>query len=624
MDGFAQYKAISDSLRNTICTLELVTTLRKDDGSTVEVTDVRSAVCKKAQRRPGRTILTFADIDLAALERAFPFDIFTAADWPEIYPEHVGRRVAQGVGTVVRVPLTWISKSGGSWKYAGPKVIGSAGTVSKVYRGTRAGDGVVVNSSEYTTGTASGASTGVTVLTVNFAREQIDFNGRPYVLEADISLPGSRSPSSEIARILTLYGISYDSAAFTTAASNDATAGSLIDALYGGDDRARSGKAIIEDLLAVARGWLSQSSSGWTIVQDVAKTAAAEFDTASDLIHVEEYGDADIQRTVSIAYRPISSASENFQARLERTTNGQTGELRLQNPYIRDHVVADKLVCYWQKRLNTARMARAAVYATQIPAGTRISINDNTVWSGTKDFIVVGNTRAADCNRVLLREYDAGIYTYTAATLPTDPTPPSPGSLPAPTVTVTQVQSKEVKVTLSAVADVEGRPKVRRYALLEQVSGNGYTEVARSEERTFIRTVVTGTPYDYKARTEDVDGNESADSSVASITPAKKVDDNYIIGEGVGSGSLAAAGVLRTKLALSTWTASGTVNAGSSSLVTLGGYANLNFFPSIYPSDGSASFLRFGPGSSFSPSVYIHNSDSASHTWAAGGTSMTP
>lgn len=416
-------RQIIDTLRNQVCEVELRTQLHLPDGTTQEVTNVRRAVVKRALRRQNTTVLSLADIDLAALERVFPFETFTVADFPEIFVDHVGRRIPQGVGTARKVPLTWITKTGGTWKYAGPKVIGAPGTVLTVYRGNQHGQGAIVDPSEYTVGTAVGASTGVQVLTVIFTQEQLDDNGRAYAIDADLTLPGSRLPSDEAKRILELYGITTDAATFAAAAAVDTAAGYAVDPLYGGLGSGRMGSAIISDLMAVARGWISPSTAGaWAIGQDVAKASSASFDSAADQIEIEEYGDGDREKTVTLDYRPRSSVDEDYTGHLSRTTTGQTGEKRLANPYIYEHGVADRLVCYWQKRINTHSRASASIHAVQLANGERISLTDNVAYTGTKDFILTGIRRPADRNQVNLRDYDAAVYVYTAESLPADAT----------------------------------------------------------------------------------------------------------------------------------------------------------------------------------------------------------
>lgn len=682
MDAYAKYNVLSNTLRGQSCDLELVTTLTLANGTTQEISHTRRAVCRKVTRRRNVTVLEFADVDRAALDKPFPFETFTVADFPDLYVDHVGRRVPQGVGTVVKVPLTWVKKSGGVWSFAGPKSTGS-NTLLAVYRGSQPGQGAVVSPTEYTAGTLTGASTGLAVDVVNFTREQIDFQGRPYVMEADYLLGGTRTAPAEISRILGLYGIAVDGT-FAAASTADAAAGFFVDALYIG----RTGKAILEDLLRVARGYLIQGAAGWSLVQDVAKASAAQFDTAADQIAVEDYGDGEIQKTVSLSYRPRSSAGEDFTGLLQRTTSGPTGEFAMQNPYVRDHVVADRLVSYWWKRMNTLREASATIYAAQLANGDRITITDRVVWTGAKDFIAAGITRPGDSNALKMREYNADIYVYAPGSLPADATnvyapdysftppdaptglqiasqgtssdtdgkttayalvrasPPAANwsklmvqlkdtttneiyqaqltlnagnyeatvsglrpnrvhsivawavnsnnidgatattsnfttanattALSAPTVSVSQVQSFEITVDIGAVSNVAGQPNFLRNVLFESVNGGGYTEVQRSAARQFTRTVVHGSTYAYKARSEDMNHNESADSSTASITPAKVVTGAYIVDGSVN----------RSRSYTGVGSSSGTLNASGNQNIGLDTYS---FFAGI---SGTNSFFE--------------------------------
>jgi hypothetical protein len=494
------------------------------------------------------------------------------------------------------------------------------------------------------------------VHTINFTREQVDFNGRPYVIEADWLLAGSRTPSDEIARILALYGLTVDAATFAAAAAADNAAGFLVDALYG--DPGRTGNATIEDLLRVARGWLAQTAAGaWSIVQDVAKASSAQFDTSAknDLCEVTEYGDGDIPKTVQVQGRPrVSGKDGDYSITLLRnTTTGASGQLQLKFLYVRDSTVLDKLASYWQKRLNTLRVGKAMIYAAQVANGSVITITDAVNWVGTKDLIATGISRPADANAIILREYDAAVYVYTAAALPADATnvyspdysytPPlaptnvavinqgtsadSDGkvtafaliratpplvnwarlmvqltdtttneiyqaqlllnplngtyeatvsglrpnrvhtglvwavnannvdgvttaigaftsanatiALAAPTVAAQQLQSFEVNVDLGAVADVAGQPKFRRYVLFEKVGAGAFAEVQRTPDRTIKRAVSHGHAYQWKAHSEDVNGNESADSATASLTPVAVITDAWMTPTGISGTSIA-------------------------------------------------------------------------------------
>jgi hypothetical protein len=700
VDRFAKYNAIANTLRGQICELELVTPLHMPDGTTQEVVNLRRAMCKKASRRANVTVLEFADVDRSALDQLFPFETFTVADFPQLFVDHVGKRVPQGVGTVVKVPTAYIVK-GATYRYAGPKVLpAGVGAILAVYRGTTPGQGSLVAATEYALGTIT-APSGLQVHTIDFTREQVDFNGRPYVIEADWLLPGSRAPSDEIARILALYGLSVDAGGtFAAAAIADNAAGFAVDALYG--DPGRTGNAVLEDLLRVARGYLSQTAAGaWSIIQDVAKASVAQFDTnaAGDLCQVNEYGDGDIVKTVQVQGRPrVSGKDGDYAITLPRvTTTGGSGQMQLKYLYVRDPNVLDRLASYWQKRLNTLRVGKAMINAAQVANGSVITITDAVNYVGAKNFIATGITRPADANAIVLREYDAAVYVYTAGEIPADATnvyspdysftqplqpltglvvsggtsadtdgkvtafaliratPPAvnwsllrvqltdtttneiyqaqlvlnvgngfyeatvsglrpnrlhsiliwavnannidgatlnPGNfttanavtaLAAPSIAVTQLQSFEVNIDLGAITDVAGQPKFRRYVLFEKVGAGAFAEVQRTPDRTLKRSVSHGTAYQYKAHSEDLVGNESADSSTVSITPSAVINDNWIVPTGVTGTSIANSSINQGRSYTGTGSTSITVAPGAIVAFQMDYYT---FFPQLESKNG--------------------------------------
>lgn len=454
----------AQALRHQTCELELVTKLIGDDGSLLsEITHVRRAVVKRATQKKNVLTLALADVDREALAAVFPFETFAVTDFPELFSEHVGRRVPQGVGTVVRVPLAWVKKTGGAQRWAGPKVVGATGTLLAVYRGDSPGRGALVASSEYLPGTLAAAVSGFTVHTVDFPAEQSDFQGRPYVLEADYLLPGSRQPTDEVQRLLALYGVATEATSFVGAAAYDAAAGFAIDALYGGD-QGRTGNAIVEDLLRVARAWLTQTATGaWAIVQDRPAIPVMAYDATIDQVDVEEYGDDEVPKSVTVEYRPRRAGVEDFEGKLPaRTTGGSSGELAIKNPYIRDHTVADMLGCYHAKRLATLRRAAANAHCVQLDAGDMITIDREIAWGGTKKrFLIEGVSRPADANRFALREYDADVYVYTAGTLPTGAT-----NVYGPDYSFTMPAAPTALTVVSQGTSVDNDGKVTAYALI--------------------------------------------------------------------------------------------------------------------------------------------------------------
>lgn len=702
---------VGGALRNQECELELLTILRAASGAVVqEISNVRRAVVKRAVQRMNVLTLFLADVDRSALEKVFPFETFTVEDWPELFVDHVGRRVAQGVGTVPHVPLTWVKKTGGLFKFAGPKVIGTPGAALTVYRGDRPGEGAIVDPSEYTVSTMAAAVTaGLSVVTVEFVKEQTDNRGRPYVLEADFQLPGSRAASDEVARILTAFGIGVDAASFADAGAYDLANGFLVDPLYGGDN-GRTGNGILGDLLQVARGWLVPTATpALGIAQDRPKLPILDVDVAQNQAKVEEYGDEEIEKTVTIDYRPrLWEGTPDYEGHLQRTTNGVVGEKTLKLPYVRQHDVADRLLSYHQKRRNTLKRAKMSVHAVQLGPANWITVRDLMHWAGPKSFMLESVSRPADANDVVGREVDLAVYLYTPGTLPagatnvygpdysfTRPlaptgvtlasqgtasdtdgktmafaliraTPPAvnwalmrafitdtstnevhseqlrlnagnyeatiPGLRPnrdhnvvvtaynanniegfssapvtftsanyttgpaAPTgVAIAQTHSFEVEVTWNRVADVAGAPKVRHYIPFVKVGAGAFVEKpAVAAGILKIPGVAHLVALQVKIRSEDMNGNQSVDSSTVSITPNKKIDDTHVTGGGISGVSIADDSINRTRSRTGLGSAAGTIVLGGSVSILMETYT---FFPGVSVDTGAnPSYMKAVPG----------------------------
>jgi hypothetical protein len=514
MDRYSKHVAIANALRNSTCEVELVTPLHLDDGTISEIVNLRRAAVKKVARKQNKTVLTLADLDSTALERVYPSETFTVAGFPELFIDHVDWYIPDGVGTVTKVPLAWIKKTG-AWVYAGPRVPTGSSAVLAVYRGTQTGQGAIVDPSEYTVGTTTDAVSGLSVITISFTREQSDFQGKPYVIEADFTLTPSgagttwHTASAEIKRILTAFGLTVDSSSFTAPIAADDAAGFYVDALYGSRKSARTGSAILADLCRAARAWIVRNSSGqWGITQEVAVSSTAQFDTGADDVEIIDYGDGDISNKVAIEYRPKTAGLEDYSATMSRTTVAPTGEMRIRNPYLRDHTAADKLLSYWQLRLNSLRLATARIYATQLTNGTRISITDSVYWIGVKEFLVVGVTRRADHNELKLREYDASIYTYVAGTLPTNAT-----NTYSPDYSYTLPAAPTSLAVISQGSSIDADGKITAYALIRAVPPTV------NWARLMFQITDTGTNEIYQAQARLVSGNYEA--TISGLRPGR-------------------------------------------------------------------------------------------------------
>jgi hypothetical protein len=450
----ALFAALSDAARNATLELELVTRHYREDLSAVEITNERRVVVTRTIRRQDQLGLECVDVDRAALEGLFPAETYTVADWPEIFGDHVNRPVAQAIGTVVKVPLTYLSKSGGAWKYGATKVLGAVATVLTVYR-----DGRIVSPSEYTVTTQAAAVSPYSVTVVSFAKEQADQQGRLYTLEADMVGPGSRLPADELARVLTAFGMTIDATSFTEATQYHEAEGIRGDFGYAAQ---RTGASIVEDLLFVARGQLYQKPDGaYALFVDRPRTAAAMFDAAGDQIAVTEYARPEIRKTITLQYRPTTSQREDFAGKLQRTTTGVSGELLKKSPFVRDHDVADRLICYLTEREKARGTAKARLHGVQFQAGDLVAIASHIHWEGGKLFAAPQLTRPADANEASLEEYAAAVYVYTPGTLPAGATN---GYLPDYSQTPPAAPTGLTVVSQGTSVDSDG--KVTAYALI--------------------------------------------------------------------------------------------------------------------------------------------------------------
>lgn len=641
--------------RNQVVDLELVTRIYREDGTFVEIVNERRGLVKSTKRKHQVLELEVVDVDRSALEGLLPSKRYTTADFPKLFTDHVGKAVAQVVGDALKVPLAYIDNTVGAYRYLACEVIGTAPTVRTVYRAGR-----VVSASEYSVDTTTVA--GTTYLRITFTREQVDFNGSIYPLEADLLGPGSRAASDEIKRNLQLLGATVDSSSFDVASLYCITNRMLVDCPY---VEPRQGIAILQDLLQVARGQLYKTPAGaYGIFIDKPRDVHIALDDGTDELQVDDYGEPDIIKTLTLEYRPSTSQQEKYTGKLSRTTIGAVGERVMKNPFIRDHEVADRLLCYLQKRENVRAESHVSIHAVQLAPGELVAIRSELTWGGGwKTFSAPQVTRPADRNSLTLREYVETIFAYTPGPLPADATngyqpdysqtpPAAPtgltvvsqgtssdtdgktvayaliravpplvnwqklmvqvtdtttnevyqaqlllngsnyeatisglrpnrahqvvawavnannvdGTATAPasftsanatggptypgSIGVIQTQSFDLQIDWGAVTDVAGSPKIRRYVLFEKIGGGAYTEIARPDTTRYTRPGIShGTLYTYKVRTEDINGIESADSGLtASITPAAKIDNSYIIPLGVGNASLANTSVNAAKV----------------------------------------------------------------------------
>ena len=424
--------------------IEWVTTSHYVSGPPVDAVFKRTYTVKGYTYRAGLVALRLVNIEDVRLSAVYPDKIFKAADWPEIFPEHVGRAVPFAVGTAVKVPCTLVETTAGAgpWKFA----ICNPVTVLTVYR-----NGRVVGASEYTIGAASAGGYFVTTLT--FTSEQVDFNGNLHVIEADV-VGSSSNAVTELQRVLTAAGVTVDATTFAAGTTYANTNIMQVDLAY---TEQREYGAIIFDLLHACRASLKRNSVGaYELVQDTEQSVTWTYDeTAGDLVQVTEYSSADAPQNSTLAYRPNIADTNKLQHLISRNAGGVAGTEHLDAPYIRDHTAADRLNDYLAKRRQYGATARADVYIDNVELGQVLAVASTSFWSGSKSWKVQGIRRKPGCNEVDLLQYNTNVYNYTPQTFPADATTgysPDYSATPPTTPTAVAIVSQGVALNTDGVA----------------------------------------------------------------------------------------------------------------------------------------------------------------------------
>ena len=265
-----------------------------------------------------------------------------------------------------------------------------------------------------------------TLLMIRFVREQVGFDGRPYTVQADVRGTVSRNVADEISRLLTAAGATPDSTAFATAQTYATTNGMLVDVDHGrGDDREggqRTLRALLDDLLFIARAALSRNSAGhWVITQDKTGSSAATLDEdAGDLVEVQRLDRPPKPQSVSVRFAPNPRDPANLTYTITRTVSG--GTLPAEPPrdvrYLTDATAADRLACYWALRAQYGDRLRFRQFQAQRALGDVVTISSAPTYAGARDWFVDRVQQIPGGVACEARQYAAAVHTYSAGTLP--------------------------------------------------------------------------------------------------------------------------------------------------------------------------------------------------------------
>lgn len=266
----------------------------------------------------------------------------------------------------------------------------------------------------------------VPLLMLRFTREQRDSGGGLYTLEADVLGYDSRNVVDEVQRLIEHAGLDIETASFGLAKTYATDNVMLVDCDHGARG-ARKLRAILEDLMFVARGVLTRNGLGeYVITQDREVTVPGPtYNEQGDDIEVLALTRSGLIKATEIQYRPGSRDPSQLLHTLRRDVFGASGVgvATRPCPYVRDHEVADRLVCYLQTRALAPRRVRARLYMNRHALGDRVAIVSNRVYPSLPSSTFDGTVSGLEHNRLGV-EFElmeiAALDTYTPGTLPAD------------------------------------------------------------------------------------------------------------------------------------------------------------------------------------------------------------
>lgn len=334
-------------------------------------------------------------------------------------------------GTVVRV-------YGGSDHTAGT-VIASTGTHTAPVLQSLTTGYARANLTNYNSGSATttdldnlALNTTHTLLLLRFTSEQIAFDGQPYVVQADVRGTVSRIVSDEMSRLITAAGATPDSGSFSTAQTYCTTHGMLVDVDHGrGDDREggqRTLRALLDDLLFIARATLSRNSSGhWVITQDKTGSSAATLDEdAGDALEVQRMEQPPKPLSIGIRFAPNPRDPANLTYTITRTVSGGTlpAEPARDVRYLTDATAADRLACYLALRAQYSARLQFRQWQAQRALGEVVTLSSAPMYASARDWFIDRVQQIPGGVSCEARQYAAAVHTYSAGTLPNGATTP--------------------------------------------------------------------------------------------------------------------------------------------------------------------------------------------------------
>ncbi len=398
---------------------------------------------------PGEATLRCEDSVDAALESLYPDGIWSADQWPNLYPDHEGSVIPEISGTGVGVSCVYLGEfenlDRSRWRY-GACVIRPNQTlqVDKIYRADRLAatydatdDNFKDNDGRVLATPITITIDGVDIYCLDFVLDQTQYaGGDPHPITAIVSsldedgAGRSRNAAREIRRLLLWAEIAVDETSFMAAEVYCNNERLWIDYAYREQRRL---DALLDELLFIARASLVTAATGEvSIIQDTPVTIDSNTPSfnalAGDAVEIQSLIRRETPQAAELRYRPWffnpESAVTNrdgYAGYLKREIRDGTGPVyRLTDlSMVREFEVADRIVSYWEGRLSLAETARARVEPPLINGapkflgiGDVISIADAGVYPNAKYWRITDVTTGANEQELELELYSDASYVY--------------------------------------------------------------------------------------------------------------------------------------------------------------------------------------------------------------------
>lgn len=405
----------------------------------------------------------------------------TAGSTPTTQPgSYALATLTLAAGAVVRV-------YGGSDHTAGT-VIASTGTHTVPVLQSLTTGYARANLTNYNSGSATtvdldnlALNTTHTLLLLRFTSEQVGFDGQPYLVQADVRGTVSRIVSDEMSRLITAAGATPDSSSFSTAQTYSTTHGMLVDVDHGrGDDREggqRTLRALLDDLLFIARATLSRNSAGhWVITQDKAGSSAATLDEdAGDAIEVRRMEQPPKPLSIGVRFAPNPRDPANLTYTITRVVSGGTlpAETARDVRYLTDATAADRLACYLALRAQYNARLQFQQWQSQRALADVVTISSAPTYASAREWFVDDVKQIPGGVDCAARQYASAVHTYTAGTLPNGATTPyqpdysqTPPSAPSGMYITAGSVATALDGTMTARVTVKATPPAANWAEL--------------------------------------------------------------------------------------------------------------------------------------------------------------